>query len=121
MPGRRSLRGGKPRLLGHHGGWQGFAYHRHFTALEATYVLDTPLRRMEGGRCSARWVRWQADLRALRDAEQAREEGRGRRPSAGLIRQLAKREALSDQGYSRAVERLAELAPARSKLGAPWR
>src|SRR5262245_10448045 len=122
MPGRGRLTGGKPRLLGHHGGWQGKAYGRAWAALEQAHTLDGPLKQLEAGRVAVRFVAWQRAVKALREAERARANGRGRRPSAGLLRQLVKREALEDAAYARALGRLALVAPPKSPLnGAGWR
>ena len=121
MSGRRPLVGGKPRVMGSHGGWAGKEYARAYVALEGAYVLDTALRRHEAARVAMRWVRWQTAVRTLAATEQARAMGKGRRPSAGVVRQLTKREWMENEAYGRALAALGGFAARRNGLnGAGW-
>jgi hypothetical protein len=121
MSGRRALTGGKPRVMGSHAGWAGKEYGRQYAALAGAYVLDTPMKRQEAGRLAMRWVRWQQAVRTLQAAEQARQVGRGRRPSAGVVRQLTKREWMENEAYGRALASMGSWAARRNALnGGGW-
>lgn len=112
MPSRRPLKGGAPRLLGHHGGADGKAYRRAFDALASEFRLDSPLLRFEGGRVAALRVEFEAAMLALADARRKRRQGKGRRPNTKLVEQLARRAGLADNSYAQAFERLRGLVAA---------
>ena len=113
MAGRRPLKGGAPRLLGHHGGADGKAYRRAFDALATDFRLDSPLLRFEGGRVAALRVEFEAAMLALADARRKRRTGKGRRPNTKLVEQLARRAGLADNSYVQALGKLRDLVAER--------
>lgn len=121
MSGRRALRAGKQRLLPNHRSVEGQRYHAYYAALARTFDLSGPLGRLEASRTALRHVRWLEASRALREAEAARRDGKGRRPSAARIRSLIKIEQREDMKLTAALAALERLAPKRSALtGAGW-
>jgi hypothetical protein len=111
MGGRAPLKDNAPRFLGTHEGKPGRAYRRAYDTLAAEFgPFDRPLLRFEAGRVAIAMLNVEAATRALATARREREQGRGRRPSARDLERLSRRQALQDQSYSQALDRLRELA-----------
>jgi hypothetical protein len=99
----------------------GKQYHAYYTALAAQFDLSGPLGRLEASRTALRHLRWHEAAAALREAEAARRNGKGRRPSAMRIRSLIKIEQREDMKLTAALAALERLAPRRSALnGGGW-
>jgi hypothetical protein len=110
MGGRRPLKARAPRLLGKHDGAAGRAYSRNYQALAAELgPFDRPLLRFEAGRVALAMLNVEVASRALATARRTREQGTGRRPSARDLERLSRRQALQDQSYSQALDRLRTL------------
>jgi hypothetical protein len=109
----RALRCGAPRLLGYHGGVTGRWFQAQYVALERRLGPFDPILRNYAGAIAALWVTFRQDATALQDAERARRQGRGRRPSTQAISRLKKRQGLSWGSYDAALRRLEELAAQR--------
>jgi hypothetical protein len=113
MGGRRPLRRGAPRLLGRHDGAQGRAYALAYAELEADLgPFPTRLLRFEAGRVALARLNLVAASVTLAAARRKRDTGRGRRPDLRLIERLSRRQALQDQSYGQAVDRLRDLVTA---------
>jgi membrane-bound lytic murein transglycosylase B len=115
MSHRSPLKGGAPRLLGHHGGAMGKAYRRVYDALESEFGPFTVLQRLEAGRVAVCYVQLEAATNALVDAQRQRRHGKGRRPNLEQIERLARRQGLADGSYSQALDKLKELTAANRK------
>jgi hypothetical protein len=115
MRGRRALKGGAPRLLGHHGGTDGKAYRRAFDALGSEFILDSALLCFEAGRVAMLRVEFEAASVALMEARRKRRVGKGRRPNPRLVEQLARRAGLADGSYSQALDKLRGLVAERER------
>jgi hypothetical protein len=96
-----------------HSGRQGVWYRVHYAALETRLGPFDPAMRLYAGGASALWVTWRLDSDAAEEASQARQEGRGRRPSAQAVARLKKRAALSWGSYDAALRRLEGMAEHR--------
>ncbi len=110
MSGRRRLRGNLPRLLGDHRSREGQIYRAHFAALEKRWGPFDELGQQYAGAVAAAWLEWLQAGKALALARQQRDRGRGRRPSAGGISRLQRRQGLSWATYDQALRRLQALA-----------
>lgn len=62
-------------------------------------------------------LQWQDVTGELRQAQEARQRGKGRRPTASRIASLRKRQGLSWQSYDQAVRRLEELVAPKRRRG----
>lgn len=105
----RALRSGAPRMLGRHNGASGRWFDAHYRALDQRFGPFDALTRLEAGKTAALWVTFRQATERLREAVQARETGRGRRPNAAAIRTLEKRQGLAQSSYDAALRRLEEL------------
>lgn len=107
MPGRHRLKAGAVRLLGRHDGEDGRAFRACYDALVAELgSFDRPLLRLEASRVAVAWTHLVTATRALAAARRAREQGKGRRPSAREIERLSRRQGLADATYSQALDKL---------------
>src|SRR5437879_1016206 len=106
------LKGGAPRLLGHHGDSIGRRYRRVYDALEGELGPFTVLQRLEAGRVAVCYVQLEAATSALVEAQRHRRNGKGRRPNLEQIERLARRQGLADGSYSQALDKLKELTAA---------
>jgi hypothetical protein len=120
MPGKRPLKRGAYRLLGHHGGVEGKAFRRFYDALEAAYgPFSTALVRFEASRTAVAAVQVERTTRELVAAQRKRRIGRGRKPNERQVERLARRQGLADGSYAAAVKRLEELTRATQHAGDP--
>lgn len=115
----RALRSGAPRVLGRHDGAAGGLFDVHYRALQETHGPFTALLRQYAGSAAAWWAQFVMDTRAVKQAEDARLHGKGRRPGAAAIARLKKRQGLSWQSYEQAARRLEEMASARRRPRGP--
>jgi hypothetical protein len=115
MGGRRALRGGLPRLLGHHNSPEGRAYRRHAVALLEQLGIQPADQALlfQVGQVSALWGAFEAATRELSEARSRRANGRGRRPSAAQVDRLAHRMLTANAAYQSALAALREAA-------SPW-
>ena len=117
----RPLRRGVPRVFRSHAGERGHWFRSQYRALEERLGPFDGLTRQFAASCSALYVEWRSDVRAEEEADRARREGKGRRPSAAVLARLKKRAGLSWQSYDGSLRRLEELAgrkPAQTPLAA---
>jgi hypothetical protein len=114
MAGRRPLKGGAVRLLGHHGGVEGVNFRRAFDALAEALGPFTRLQAYEASRVAGAWANFEAASRALATARRARMHGKGRRPNAQAVEKLARRQGLADGSYSQALAALRALGAERN-------
>jgi hypothetical protein len=113
MGGRRRLPAGKPRLLSRHDGWRGIAYGRAYADMVSEFGEPASgLIRFEYGRVALAQVNLLEASRALDAARWTRTHGKGRKPSAARLERLQRRQALQDQSYSQALDRVRALAKA---------
>ena len=115
----RALRGGAPRMFGNHHGAAGKWYSQHYAALLKQLGPFDGVTRAYAGAAAALWVTFKQDTQALIDAERARRQGRGRRPSTQAIARLKKRQGLSWGSYDAALRRLEVLAAQRKPQSDP--
>src|SRR5438093_12648356 len=106
----RALAGGLPRMFQRHSGVKGHWFRSHFRALEQRLGPFDPVTRQYAGAAAVLWCEFRRDTLALEEAEAARREGKGRRPSTSAIARLKKRAALTWGSYDAALRRLEELA-----------
>lgn len=116
MGGRRRLKAGAVRLLGHHDGVTGRAFRRAYDAFSLEFDISSPLLRLEASRAAVAWANLEIATRALELARRKRATGAGRRPGARDLERAARRQGLADASYAQAVERLRELAARRPAL-----
>lgn len=109
-----ALPSGVPRMFRNHAGLAGRWFREHYTALEQRLGPFDPVSRQYAGAAAALWVTFRQDTTALDEAERARRQGKGRRPSTSAIARLKKRQGLSWQSYDAALRRLEELAARRN-------
>ena len=103
----RALLSGARRMLGRHDGPWGRRFNDHYRALRARYGdLTDPLVRAYASAVAAAWVGYWRSQEALAAAQQQRERGRGRRPSAARVNQLQKRKGLEWDDYNKALAKL---------------
>ena len=113
--GRRRLGGHAVRMLGSHAGIDGKAFRRGYNALcdEFGAPPSHGILRLEMSRAAVAWTTLEAAQRRLAEARRRRETLKTHRPSESMILRLEKRAGLADESYSRAVDRVRELAGAR--------
>lgn len=111
----RSLRHGLPRMFRSHKGHKGHWFREHYRALETRLGAFDPVCRDYAGGVAALWCEYRSDTFALEQAETARLEGKGRRPSNQAIARLKKRAALSWGSYDAALRRLEDLMAKRPR------
>jgi len=110
----RALRSGAPRLLGNHGGAAGKWFDTHYRALLARLGPFDAMTRDYAGAAAALWVQFREATAAVKAAQEARANGKGRRPSTAAVERLRRRQGLSWQSYDQAVKRLEELSARRA-------
>jgi hypothetical protein len=111
--GRRALQGGAPRMFGRHDGASGRWYQEHYRALLQRFGPFDALVRSYAAGAAVLWVEFQKATRALKTAEETRMKGKGRRPNAGAVERLKRRQGLSWQSYDQSIRRLEELTSGR--------
>jgi hypothetical protein len=109
----RALRSGAPRMFGRHEGAAGRWYHAQYQALVERFGPFDAITRSYAAGAAVLWVEFQKATRGLKAAEEARRDGKGRRPNAAAVERLKRRQGLSWQSYDQAVRRLEELAVPR--------
>ena len=113
---RKYIGAGVPRLYRDHRTRQARKYGACFADLDATYDLRAPLARQHAVGVADAYVRWCSVTELLDDAESARANGRGRRPSAQGVERLRRRQGLEWSKYEGALRRLEEIAGKRKPL-----
>ncbi len=82
----------------------------HFQDLAQRFDLSDALARRLAIGASVAWASWRRVTRELHQVQAARENGRGRRPSAQAVERLRRRQALQWSSYDAALKRLGEAA-----------
>lgn len=113
----RPLAGNIPRMFRRHRGPRGYWFRAHYRALEGKHGPFDPVTREYAGAVAAWWVEFRGDELALEEADHARREGKGRRPSTSAIARLKKRAGLSWGSYDAALKRLEELTKRNEHRG----
>lgn len=104
--GRRPLRSGAPRMFTTHAGRAARWYGQHFAALAQRFGPFDQLTEAYAAGAAAFYTTFRQDTQTLHQAQEARQKGHGRRPSATAIARLEKRQGLSWQSYNNALTRL---------------
>jgi len=104
------MSGRMPRRLVNHRGLLGNQFREHYLALEETYgPFVTVLQKEAAADAAQAHVLKLVATRTWEEAQQARANGRGRRPNARLVVALSKRIALDTGSYTLLVNRLRDL------------
>src|SRR5262245_21312264 len=114
MGGLRRPRTVPERVYADHRTAEAVAHRRLYAVLVSEFPLTTALLRYEASRVATLGVLATKATRALCDAQRARANGRGRRPSPREIERLARRQGLADASYSQALDKLRGLAAHRT-------
>jgi hypothetical protein len=94
-------------MLGRHDGAQGRAFDAHYRALEEQHgPFTSQLSKQYAAAAAAWWSQFQSETRSVKQAEDARMNGKGRRPSDRDIARLKKRQGLSWQSYEKAIVKI---------------
>lgn len=107
-------------MFGSHAGARGRWYAGHYAALVAKFGPFDPMVRQFAGSVAALWSEWRSDTVAVEEAERARRNGKGRRPSVQAVARLKKRAGLSWGSYDAALRRLEGMAADRPFDPATW-
>ena len=113
----RHLRGTVPRMYRRHTGARGHWFRAHYKALGERLGPFDAVTREYAGAVATWWVEFRTDTLALEAAEEARLNGKGRRPSTQAIARLKKRSGLTWSSYNAALQRLEDLAHKRGAHG----
>lgn len=116
--GRPALLNGALRMFREHSGTRAGWFRAGYAGLADRFgpFVDEATRAYASG-VAALFVTFRQDTVALDDAVRARQQGRGRRPSASAITRLEKRQGLSWHSYDRALQRLEQLTGRQAGAG----
>jgi len=106
-------------LLGNHGGAAGKWYDSHYRALRQRFGPFDEITRQYVGGVAVLWVQFREVMVAVKVAQEARANGKERRPSASAVERLRRRQGLAWGSYDQAVRRLEELSAKSNGSGDP--
>lgn len=104
-----------PRVFRSHAGRKGHIVRAHYRALEQRLGPFDELARQYAATVATLYFEFTDDTNRLEEATGARDNGKGRRPSAAAIARLKKRAALTWGSYDSALQRLESLCAQQRK------
>ncbi|MDP3767752.1 MAG: hypothetical protein Q8S13_07035 [Dehalococcoidia bacterium] len=113
--GRRSLRGGTPRIYADHRTSNAIIFRRHLAGLRQRYGIVDRIAADYAAGTAAAYASWHLVTGLLVATEQLRATGKGRRPSSQAVERLRRRQGLEWKKYESALKRLEELTAKNRK------